>query len=490
VELQQRDIFESVVAPWLRGGERAALFVLDALRYEMSLELRDELAESGLELDLRPRLAELPTITAVGMNALAPVARDGRVAPVLKGVRFEGFKTGEVTVARPQDRVKAMAARVGKQTSGMTLAEVRETSAATLKNKVAQCQLLVVHGTEIDDAGEAGVGIDVFEKVLRDVASARQRLEAAGVSHFVFTSDHGFLLGRGRRAHAFGSRGEAQRRYVYSEADRADPGHLTVPLSSLGYEASGVLLFRDDTDEFKVTTGPGAFTHGGNSLQERVIPVLKAWRKKPSAEVPLRVGLECERAEPVMGIQRLRVRARPLGQSSLSFSAGQVDVVVAVPGRDDIRVVVKDVSGAGASAHAGGLRLDAGRAEWAEVFFVLEGASGERLQVELSVLNDPTSTVRPDAVYSVSYVGGPVAPVVPTASSTAGWAERLGDADAGKVFDYLEKHNALTESELVGLLGNARKARAFAARFDGFLERLTFEVEVVVSGDGKRYRRK
>jgi hypothetical protein len=290
----------------------------------------------------------------------------------------------------------------------------------------------------------------------------------------------------------FGSRGAAQRRYVYSETERTDPGHLTVSLSSLGYEGSGVLVFRDDTDEFKVASGPGAFTHGGNSLQERVIPVLKVWRKRPSAEVPLRIGLVCERLEPVMGIQRLKVRAQPLGQSSLSFSAGLVDVLVAVPQRTDIRVVVKDVSGGGASAHAGGLRLDAGKAEWAEVFFVLEGASGERLQVELSVLNDPKSTARPDAFYPVSFIGGQTAVVaaVTQAQTSAGWAERLCDADAGKVFDYLEKHNALTEAEMVQLLGNARKARAFAARFDGFLERLTFEVEVIVNVDGKQYRKR
>lgn len=491
-ELQQRGLFEEVVAPLLKGGERTALFVLDALRFEMALELRDELAAAGLQFDLRARLAELPTITAVGMNVLAPVVRDGRLAPVLKAGRFEGFRTGETTVARPADRVKAMGLRAGKQTRGMSLSEVRETPAEKLKNQVAQCHLLVVHGTEIDDAGETGLGVDVFEKVLRDVVTARHQLEAAGITHFVFTSDHGFLLGRGRKAQVFGSRGEAQRRYVYSDTDRTDPGHLTVSLSSLGYDGTGVLLFRDDTDEFKVASGPGAFTHGGNSLQERVIPVLKIWRKRPSAEVPLRIGLVCERLEPVMGIQRLKVRAQPLGQTSLSFSAGLVDVLVAVPQRSDIRVVVKDVSGGGASAHAGGLRLDAGKAEWAEVFFVLEGTSGERLQVELSVLNDPTSTARPDAFYPVSFVGGP-ASVVTAAAPTptaAGWAERLGDVDAGKVFDYLEKHNALTEAEMVGLLGNARKARAFAARFDGFLERLTFEVEVIVGVDGKQYRKR
>lgn len=490
-ELQQRTLFEQVVVPLLKGNDRTALFVLDALRYEMALELRDELSAAGLQFELRPRLAELPTITAVGMNVLAPVVRDGRLSPVRKAGRFEGFRAGEVTVARPKDRVKAMELRAGKQTRGLSLSEVRMANAATLKNQVAQCHLLVVHATEIDDAGEAGLGVDYFEKVLRDVVTARHQLEAAGITQFVFTSDHGFLLGRGRRSHVFGSRGEPQRRYVFSEQDRTDPGHLTVSLASLGYEGTGVLQFRDDTDEFKVSAAPGAFTHGGNSLQERVIPVLKAWRKRPSAEVPLRIGLVCERMEPVMGIQRLKVRARPIGQSSLSFSAGSVDVLLTVPGRNgDIRVVVKDVAGGGATAHAGGLRLDAGTADWTEVFFVLEGASGERLPVELSVLSDPNSKASPDAFYPVSFVGGPAQAGPAPAPAASGWAQRLGDPDAGKVFDYLEKHGVLAEAELVELLGNARKARAFAARFDGFLERLTFEVEVISGGDGKQYRKR
>ncbi|MFO0598692.1 MAG: BREX-6 system phosphatase PglZ [Myxococcaceae bacterium] len=492
-ELQQRALFEQVVLPLLKGSDRTALFLLDALRFEMALELRDELAAAGLQFELRPRLAELPTITSVGMNVLSPVARDGRLSPVRKAGRFEGFRTGEVTVARPKDRVKAMELRVGKQTRGVSLAEVRAASASTLKNQVSQCHLMVVHATEIDDAGEAGLGVDVFEKVIRDVVTARHQLEAAGITQFVFTSDHGFLLGRGRQAHVFGSRGEPQRRYVFSEQDRTDPGHLTVSLASLGYEGGGVLQFRDDTDEFKVNSPPGAFTHGGNSLQERVIPVLKAWRKRPSAEVPLRIGLVCERMDPVMGIQRLKVRAQPIGQSALNFSAGAVDVVLTVPERTgDIRVVIKDVSGGGASAHAGGLRLDAGTAEWTEVFFVLEGSSGERLPVELSVLNDRDSKASPDAFYPVSFVGGPAQPAPATASPLpqTGWAQRLGDPDAGKVFDHLEKFGELTEAHLVELLGNARKARAFAARFDGFLERLTFEVEVISGSDGKQYRKR
>jgi hypothetical protein len=75
-------------------------------------------------------------------------------------------------------------------------------------------------------------------------------------------------------------------------------------------------------------------------------------------------------------------------------------------------------------------------------------------------------------------------PLVP-----GGWGEKLGDADAGKVFDHLQQFGSVNEAELVQLLGHQSKARAFAARFDSFRDKLTFEVQVAVTADGKRYQR-
>jgi hypothetical protein len=495
-DIQQRMLFDQVVAPLVRDGERTALFLLDALRYEMALELREELKAAGLQLDLRARLAELPSITAVGMNVLAPVARDGRLSPMIKAGRFVGFRSGEASIARPEDRVRAMGLRVGgKPPKLLSLGAVRTTPPDRLKNQVSQAHLLVIHSTDIDEAGESGFGLDMFEKLIRDVATARHQLEAAGVTQFIFTSDHGFLLGRWRPAQDFGSRGEPQRRYVYSESERSDPGHLTVPLASLGYDAPGVLVFRDDTAEFHVSSQPGSFTHGGNSLQERVIPVLRASRTRVNREVSVRFSVLCEPAPAVMGVQRLKVRVTPRreeGQAPLAFVSSQpVDVLLRVPDRPEIRMVLKDVIGPGATVHAGTLRIDAGTADWTEVYFVLEGSVSERLPVELALVSDPEAKARPDTLYPVSFVGGPGGKATTTAETGAGgWSERLGDADAGKVFDFLEKHGALNESDLVQLLGgSARRARAFAARFDGFRDRLTFDVGITVSADGKQYRK-
>src|SRR5207302_171143 len=55
------------------AGKRVAYFLVDALRYEMGCELRDQL-QGAEELAIRPAIAMLPTITPVGMAALLPGA--------------------------------------------------------------------------------------------------------------------------------------------------------------------------------------------------------------------------------------------------------------------------------------------------------------------------------------------------------------------------------------------------------------------------------
>ncbi|NMO19434.1 BREX-6 system phosphatase PglZ [Pyxidicoccus fallax] len=513
-ELRQRNLFDQAVLPLLGQDEKVALFLLDALRFEMALELRDELLGGGVQVDLRARLAELPTVTSVGMNVLAPIERDGRLTPILKDGRFTGFRTRESSVTRPDDRVKAMGTRLaGKDPVHLSLAEVGELSAATLKNKVRRASLVVVHGTEIDQAGESDFGVRIFGSLIRDIAAARHQLELAGVQQFVFTSDHGFLLQRGvRTQQGFGSRGQADRRYVLSDTERTDTGHLCVPLSALHYEAPGFLVFREDTAEYDAGRPPGSFTHGGNSLQERVIPVLHVSRKRAAADTGLRFALECEPASAAMGVQRLKVRvvpARRSGQAPLDFASSQpVDVMMRVADGSDVRMVVKDVVGAEAVVQPTGFRLRPGTGEWAEVYFVLEGAVNDRLPIELALSGDPAMKVSPATTYPVSYVPvarkepearepvaeaapapAPVVPPAPPPRTAGGWGETLGDPDAGRVFDHLQQFGSVNEAELVQLLGHPRKARAFAARFDTFRDKLTFDVQVVITADGKRYQR-
>ncbi|MBN2195320.1 MAG: BREX-6 system phosphatase PglZ, partial [Polyangiaceae bacterium] len=382
-ELQQRTLYEQVVQPMAFGDEKVAVFLVDAFRYEMATELVEDLRAmgGGAVVDLKARFAELPTITSVGMNALAPVAQNGRLA--VTGA-LQGFKSGEVTVRSPGDRAKAMGNRTGgKPGLRLTLSEICDSSPEGLKRKVKEHQIVVVCSSEIDDAGEANVGLLTFDAQLGQLKAAWRHLQTAGLKHAVFTADHGFLLQDSTTAvHQFGKATDPHPRYVLDPHERAEAGMVPVPLSKLGYDGiGGYLLLREDTAVFRTGTVGASFVHGGNSPEERIIPVLTVTRKRAESSSLSEYAIEAKVMDAAFGFHRLQVRLM-YAQQTLGFvGARSIDLDLRVPERRDIRVTVKEVTGAG-SIKSGRIQSPVGDA-WTEVYFALEGAADERVRVEI-----------------------------------------------------------------------------------------------------------
>lgn len=502
--MQQRTLYEQVVQPLAMTGEKVALFLIDAFRFEMATELVEELKSTGTVVDLKPRLAELPSITSVGMNVLAPVAASEKLQ--VAGI-FQGFKSGEFTVRKPEDRVRAMGLRTaGKQALLLTLAEASDTKTSDLTKQVKPHSLIVVHSKEIDDAGEANVGLPTFESTLRQIKSAWFHLQQAGVKQFVFTADHGFLLQDETTVEKpFGTKKDPSRRHVYDPHPRQEPGMVHVSTSSLGYEGiPGYLLFREDTAVF-ATGNPGAsFVHGGNSPQERIIPVLTVTRQRAEKGGLAEYVVEVETLPDIVGLHRVRVRVdfQKNSTTGLAYVASRsVDIAIRVPGRDDIRVLLKDV-GAPAALKAGRIQVPVGNA-YSEVFFGLEGPADDRVRVEVHHPDalEKVESARPDAWYSVAgtvaavtAATGKVPSVPPAASpvlstSSAAWADGIEDENVRKVFVHVDKHGSVTETELTSMLGSPRQARRFALEFDSYLSKLPFKVRIETNESGKRYVR-
>lgn len=491
-ELRQRSLFEQVVHPLTLAGEKVAVFVIDAFRYEMATELVEELSGAGTAVDLKPRLAELPTITAVGMNALAPVAQGERLTVAGE---LEGFKTGEFTVRKREDRARAMGMRsAGKPALLLKLAEVCEANTVELTRRVKAHPLVVVHSQEIDDAGEANVGLPTFESTLRQIKAAWHHLQLAGVKSCVFTADHGFLLqDETTEVRPFGRKNDPQRRHVLDEHPRAEAGMVHVSLSSLGYDGlSGYLLFRDDTAVFATGNAGASFVHGGNSPQERVIPVLTVTRRRVEQGGYAEYAVEVEPLDDVIGLHRLRLRIGFARQTttSLGFAAARaVDLALRVPERPEVRVVVKDVAGP-SSLKPGRLLVPVGEA-WTEVFFGVEGPADERVRVEVyhpdSV--EKVHPATPDRWYSASGTSrGTKPPSVPP-PAPEGWAGTIADEGIRKVFLHIEKHGVITEPEVTALLGSPRAFRRFSLEFEAHLLKLPFKVRIEPGEGGKRYVR-
>jgi len=493
--LQQRNLFEQVVLPLTEGAERTAIFLIDALRYEMAAELKGDLAGPGTKTSLKLRLAELPTITSVGMNALAPSTQGGRLT--LAGSKgFKGFSNGEFVVDDPGDRARAMGMRAaGEAALELGLAEVCEIPEGTLKNKVAQKKLIVVHSCEIDSAGEAGVGLATFDQTLGQIKAAWHHLKAAGVKQFVVTSDHGFLLMDETTAvRSYGKKTDPSRRHVLASENRVEDGMVTASLAELGYDGrEGYVLFNEDTTVFDTKAKGASFVHGGNSPQERFIPVLTVTSKFGSSRNLAAYRVEA-RAEPdVMGCRRLRLRigAAKEPKANLTFLAPAIDLALRVPDRGEIRATLKDTGGS-AQITRNRLRVAPGD-EWAELFFTLEGPADEQVRVEVfhpdgveqvtSCQVDGWFAVegRPDAVVATGTPGE-------TASQEA-WAESLPDDGTRQIFVHLAEHGSISEAEATGMLGSPRKFRKFSAKFEEHRALTPLRVRIEGTAGGKRYVR-
>lgn len=492
---QQRTLFDEVVLPLTREPGATAFFVVDALRFEMGEELFRQLdGTPATNVTLRPRLAELPTVTEVGMNVLAPVSRDGRLRVSLSGDtgKVQGFQAGEFRVCDPETRRRAMHERTGGATCPMlTLDEVVSRDSASLKRSVSRARLIVVHSREIDEAGEKGIGPAVFDLALQKLRAAWRVLREAGVRRFVVTSDHGFLLlsDDTGAVQAHGRRIDPHRRHVFSPVAADHAGEVRVPLADLRYEGTDTNVMFPETTAVFDTGRTVNFVHGGNSLQERVIPVLTVVHRSAVGGSGARYGVTATPREDVADMHSVEIQVDPIEQQSLDFGGPrEIDLAVRVPDAGDVQVELCQARG---EARIAGSTIVATVGQPFELFFRLSGTADARTLIEIhhpSAVTEVTPCV-PDARFAVTALGAPPVQAGPTPETGTGWLEQFSDPGVRQVFEHLAEHGAVTEHEAAAMLGGPRGLRRFAVQFEEHAQKAPFDVRIDVVAGVKRYVR-
>lgn len=295
--LHQTRVFADVVTP---QPKPVAYLLVDAMRYEMGVELASRLPK-GAEVDLRPALCALPSITPVGMGALMPGA-SGSFTVVEEGeklgVRVDGSFLPDLAARR-----KHAIARVPKLVD-LTLDELLSLPAGKLQKKLDRAPVVLVRSQEIDQAGESGFTFQarrVMDTVIDNLARAIRRLAGAGVGRTVVTADHGHVFFPVARDESMkteapgGATVDLHRRCWIGRGGATPAGTIRVPASALGYASDLEFVFPEGGGVLKAG-GDLAFHHGGTSLQEMVIPVLTV--RMPGSEA----AIEAQAAVELSGI--------------------------------------------------------------------------------------------------------------------------------------------------------------------------------------------
>ena len=277
--LHQSRIFSEVV----NGKPKpVAYFLVDAMRYEMGVELVQRLqppdGTSTDEVQIKAAMAGLPSITPVGMAALLPGA-SASFAVVEQGGKLGSRIEGTFLPDWPSRR-KFLAARIPALVD-LTLDELLGLPRSKLAKKFEGAQVVIVRSQELDHAGEGGFTYQarqVMHTVIDNLARAVRKLAGVGVVEAVVAADHGHLFTSEReesmRIDAPGGETvELHRRCWIGRGGKTPSGCVRVAATALGYDSDLDFIFPRGCGVFKAG-GDLAFHHGATSLQEILIPVL------------------------------------------------------------------------------------------------------------------------------------------------------------------------------------------------------------------------
>ncbi len=274
----QADVFQSEVAPALQT-EPVAFFLVDALRYEMGVDLLERLPDAE-DQSIRPAVAVPPTITRIGMAALLRGAEKG-MAVIEAGGKAVAEVAGRVLATSPE-RMRFLDATLGGAVVDMPLDSLLSLGQKALAARLEGKRLLVVRSQEIDDIGERDsvhLARQVMTPLLFNLLKTVRKLAKAGVSRFVIAADHGYLLGE-ELSEAMkvdppgGHTVELHRRCWIGRGGAVSEKYLRFKAVDLGVGGDLEFAFPRGLGAFKVAGGNQAYFHGGLSLQELVVPVL------------------------------------------------------------------------------------------------------------------------------------------------------------------------------------------------------------------------
>jgi len=258
-------------------GGRVAYFLVDAMRFEMGVELARQI-EGATDLTLSAAVSALPSITSVGMAALLPGASASFDLLEVKGEL--GAQIEASLMPGLTERLKFLKAKVPGVVE-MTLGKLLGKKPSQLATDIAKAPLVVVRSQEIDFVGEMDGDLlarQVMDTTIGNLARAVKKLSAAGTENVVITADHGHQFSVRKEDdmktdNPGGDTLELHRRCWIGHGGSTPSGTVRVSGAELGYHTALDFIFPTGLGVFKAGGGL-SFHHGGFSLQELAIPVI------------------------------------------------------------------------------------------------------------------------------------------------------------------------------------------------------------------------
>jgi hypothetical protein len=276
--LRQDEVYRKQVRSRAVEGKTAYILV-DALRYEMGQELVEGLGDA-FDITLVPAMAQLPTITEVGMAALMPETDRGMTL-VDVGAGRVGIHISNVLLKDRASRVKHFQSTIAGRSVVLKLNDLMKPSKKR-QQEIIEADVLLVTSQEIDRRGEETEDEEearrFMDEVLEKLRRGIRRLASLVVRHMVLAADHGHLfveeLDDAMKIDSPGGHTvDLHPRVWIGRGGTAAPGYMRLTASQLGLAGDLELAFPRGLACFRTRGSSRGYCHGGISLQELILPV-------------------------------------------------------------------------------------------------------------------------------------------------------------------------------------------------------------------------
>ena len=287
--LVQQDFFSRRIQPFLARDNKVFVVISDGMRYEIGEELLCLIRqEDRYDADLEPALTLLPSYTQLGMAALLPherleIADDGSTV-LVDGESSAG------TQNRKKILEQALPGRATALRAEDLLAMNRDESRALFREH----DVVYVYHNRIDATGDKRDTeervFDAAEDTLEELVRIVKKLANANVTNMLVTADHGFIYqnqvldesdfaGQNPQGAEVKKR---NRRFVLGRGLVETSSFKRFTSAQMGLDGDLEMLIPKSINRLRVRGAGSRFVHGGASLQEIVIPVLKINKKRES----------------------------------------------------------------------------------------------------------------------------------------------------------------------------------------------------------------
>lgn len=283
----QRHFFKTYAQPFIDKNQRLFVIISDALRFECGKEFSNLLLkENRYDAEIDALLSSLPSYTQLGMASLLPNKElaiiDGGDTVSVDGKNTMGIHARKAILDE---------ATKGKATAILADEFMQMKANTEGRDFIKPYNVIYIYHNTIDKVGDDKTTedklVDAVEDELQFLFDLIKKIANMNGNNMIITSDHGFLyqyqpVSESDFMHldVKGEVAKYNRRFVLGKGIDESSSVKFFSHNQLGLTSDGEVLVPKSVNRLRVKGAGSKFVHGGASLQEVVVPVIRINKKR------------------------------------------------------------------------------------------------------------------------------------------------------------------------------------------------------------------